>query len=207
MPELHVSENRNIFNPNSISFEERQKQLEHEEKKEQERRKREKNSPFSRWTQFNNEHTKELMWLAIKHPKAHAILYFLIDQMDEYNAVMCSYKVIEDVINVKQATVARNIKVLKDNGFIAILKSGTSNVYAINDSVYWKSWGNNKRYSKFPANVVLSLEEQEKGYQISFEDLVTEKHKEVKAKNDTTSATGDKFAPVWQTDDENKTVD
>jgi Fe2+ or Zn2+ uptake regulation protein len=180
-----VTNEKDIFNPNVVSFEERQKQLEDEEKKEQERREREKGSPFSRWTQFNNEHTKEMMWLAIKHPKAHAILYFLIDQMDAYNAVMCSYKVLEEVLNVGHATIARNLKILKESGFIAILKSGTSNVFTINDKIYWKSWGNNRKYSKFPANVVLALSEQEEEYRITFEDLKTTKHKEVmKNEND-----------------------
>ena len=174
-----VTGEKEILNPNQLSFEERLAQLEKNKKKELERLQREKNSPFSRWTQFNNEHTKELMWLAIKHPKAHAILYFLIDQMDEYNAVMCSYKVLEEVLGVGHATIARNLKVLKENGFIAILKSGTSNVFTINDSIYWKSWGNNKKYSKFPANVVLALSEQEENYQVSLEDLKAMKHKEV----------------------------
>ena len=174
-----VSEQKNIFNPNMVSFEERQKQLEQEEKREQERRERERSSPFSRWTQYNNEHTKKLIWLAIKHPKAHAILYFLIDQMDDYNAVMCSYKVLEEVIGVGHATIARNLKVLKDHGFVAILKSGASNVFAINDKIYWKSWGNNRKYSKFPANVVLALSEQDEDYKVSFEGLEYTKHKEV----------------------------
>jgi len=127
--------------------------------------KREKHSPFKRWYQFNSEHTKALMWLALKHPKAQAILYFLVDQMDSYNAVMCSYKVLQEVLDISKDTVRINIKILKDNGFIAVLKSGTSNVYAVNDSVYWKSWGKNLMYSKFPANVVLALSEQEALYQ------------------------------------------
>ncbi len=151
-------------------------ELEEEKRQEQEQRKREKQSAFSRWTQFNLEHTKKLMWLAVKHPKAHAILYFLVDQMDEYNAVMCSYKVLEEVLEISTPTVTRNIKVLKDNGFIQILKSGTSNVYTINDSVYWKSWGNNRKYSKFPANVVLSASEQEKETQTKINYT---KHKEI----------------------------
>jgi Fe2+ or Zn2+ uptake regulation protein len=185
MKSLLVTDKRNAVNFNSLTFGERLGQLDDIEQKDKERRERERNSPFNRWTQFNNERTKELMWLAINYPKAHAILYFLIDQMDEYNAVMCSYKVLEEVINIKQATIARNIKVLKDNGFIVALKSGTSNVYAINDTFYWKSWGNNKRYSKFPANVVLALSEQENNYQISFEDLGTTKHREVIKKEKT----------------------
>lgn len=174
--ELIVTETKNILNPYNVTFEEREKQLEKEQEAEKEELKRAKNSPFSRWTQFNNEHTKELMWLALKHPKAHAMLYFLVDQMDEYNAVMCSYEVLQEVLNIGRTTASMSVKILKDNGFIAVLKSGTSNIYAINDSVYWKSWGNNKQYSKFPANVVLSLNEQEESLQTKIKTI---KHKEI----------------------------
>jgi len=177
-----VTDEKNIFDDSSMSFEERQKQLKDEEKKERERRKREKGSPFSRWTQFNNEHTKELIWLAIKYPKASAILLFLIDQMDEYNAVMCSYKVLEELLDVGHATIARNLKILKDSGFIVILKSGSSNVFAINDKVYWKSWWNNRKYFKFPANVVLALSEQDAEYQADFQDLKITNHKKLPKK-------------------------
>lgn len=173
---ISVGETRNILNPNSFTFEERQKQLEGEKEQEEKQQKLAKNSPFGRWTQFNNEHTKELMWLSLKHPKANAILLFLVDQMDNYNAVMCSSKVIEEVLGVSRVTVSRAIAVLRDNGFIAVLKSGTSNIYAINDTVYWKSWGNKKQYSKFPANVVLSLSEQEESLQTRIEFV---KHKEI----------------------------
>lgn len=166
---ITVSNEKNILNPGSVTFEERQADLKALEKREEAARKRETNSPFSRWTQFNLEHTKELIWLAMKHPKAHAILYFLVDQMDECNAVMCSSKVLEEVLDVSRQTVSKNIKILKENGFIEILKSGNANVYAVNDSVYWKTWGNKKKYSKFPANVILALSEQEENYQKEFE--------------------------------------
>ena len=185
MGTLRVSEKLNVLDPCSVTFEERTRQI---EAKQREVRKREKNSPFSRWTQFNNEHTKDLMMLAMKYPKAHAILYFLVDQMDNYNACICSYKVMQEVLDCGQATIARNIKTLKDLGFLAILKSGNANVYTINDKVYWKSWGNNRQYSKFPANVVLAMSEQdnykqaEEGHQINFEDLKTEKFKAITLK-------------------------
>lgn len=179
MAMITVGKGRNIFDPNRLNFEERTRDLEFQDNAEQEALKRDKNSPFNRWTQYNNEHTKEMMWLALKHPKAHAILLFLVDQMDNFNAVMCSYQVLQEVIDVSAETIRKNIKVLKDNGYIAVLKSGTSNVYAINDSVYWKSWGNKKQYSKFPANVVLALSEQEKEYQISFAEIGAERRKEI----------------------------
>ena len=183
MGTLRVSEKRNVLDPCSVTFEERAKQIEAEPKAEAEARKREKNSPFSRWTQFNNEHTKELMMLAIKYPKAHAILYFLVDQMDNYNACICSATVMQEVLGVSRQTISKNIKTLKELGFLAVLKSGNANIYTINDKVYWKSWGNNRQYSKFPANVVLAMSEQEEQYQISFEDLKSEKVKTVTLKS------------------------
>lgn len=183
MGTLRVSEKRNVLDPCSVTFEERARQIEAEQKAEAEARKREKNSPFSRWTQFNNEHTKELMMLAIKYPKAHAILYFLVDQMDNYNACICSATVMQEVLGVSRQTISKNIKTLKELGFLAVLKSGNANVYTINDKVYWKSWGNNRQYSKFPANVVLAMSEQEEQHQISFEDLKSEKVKTVTLKS------------------------
>lgn len=176
---ISVSEQRNLKDPNSVTFVQRKADLEAEERAAAEAAKREKDSPFSRWTQYNNEHTKEMMWLALKHPKAHAILLFLVDQMDQYNAVMCSYQVLQEILGTSKATIQRSIKVLKDHGYIAVLKSGSSNVYAINDSVYWKSWGNQKKYSKFPANVVLAMSEQDESYQVSFADISGEKIKTI----------------------------
>lgn len=177
-----VGTENDISNPNVLSFEEREIDLKQGEEYQKEQEKRNKQSPFSRWTQFNLEQTEKMMWLQLRHPKAAAILSFLVDQMDEYNAVMCSYQVLQELLDVGKDTIRVNIKVLREKGYIAVLKSGTSNVYTVNDSVYWKSWGNNKKYSKFPANVVLSLSEQEKDYQLKFEDLKATKHKEISKK-------------------------
>ena len=171
MASISVSEKRNPLDPNSMTFDERERDLREQELREEKARQREKNSPFSRWTQFNNEHTKEIMWLTLKHPKAQAILFFLVDQMDCYNAVLCSNKVLQEILGVSRQTVSLSIKVLRENGFIAVLKSGTSNVYAINDSVYWKAYGNNKKYSKFPANIVLALSEQDEKEQAKIQSM------------------------------------
>ena len=151
-------------NPNplkgEISFEERAKQLEAKQKAEQEQKKREKHSPFTRWTQFNNEATREMIALTKKNPPAMALLLFLVDQMDNYNAVVCSMQVLTEALGYSRKTLSLSVKFLKSNGFIAVFKSGTSNVYTINDKVWWKSWGSNQKYSKFPANVVLAQSEQ-----------------------------------------------
>ncbi len=104
--------------------------------------------------------------------------------MDNYNAVMCSYQVIQEVLEIGRTTASTAIKVLKDNGFIAVLKSGSSNIYAVNDSIYWKSWGSNIRYSKFPANIILTATEQDESYK---KKIGFEKIKEIKLKNPRTA--------------------
>jgi len=157
MSDILVTNNADILNPNIKTFEEREKEIELLEEKQI---KEKKKSTYNTWVQYNLEYGNLLLDFGLKNPKAKAILEFLVINMDNYNAVMCSYQVLQERFNIAQATVARSIKVLKDNGYIAIFKSGSSNVYAVNDNLYWKSWGSNKKFSKFPANIILSETEQ-----------------------------------------------
>jgi DNA-binding transcriptional ArsR family regulator len=141
-------------------------------------------SAYRRYTQYNLEHTERMMRLA-KHPIAMRILFFLVDQMDNYNAFICSYHALQEVLGVSESTVMRGIKLLKDGRYITVLKSGTSNVYAINDSIFWKTWGNKRQSSKFPANVLLSRSEQDDDYQQTslYSNLSTVIHKEVRTRS------------------------
>ncbi len=181
MPEIIVSQDRNVLDPRSVSFEERARQLEEENKRAEAENKRQKNSPYSTWYQFNRDHTADMIWLTKNHPKAQVVLWFLLDQMDDYNAVMCSYKVLEEALDMSHATVARAVRVLKDRGYLAILKSGTSNVYVVNKDLAWGSWGRNFKYCKFPANVVLSATENEE-YLKTLKEVKSTKIKTVEVK-------------------------
>ncbi len=117
-------------------------------------------SPFSQFYQVNKNHSDELIWLVKENRSAYCILLFLTNHMDKYNAVMCSYTVLQEALGVSPATIRRAIKLLKENGYIHIYKSGTSNVYVLNPDLVWNSWGNNKQYCQFPVNVILSKSEQ-----------------------------------------------
>ncbi|WP_312632244.1 replication/maintenance protein RepL, partial [Mammaliicoccus sciuri] len=88
-------------------------------------------------------------WLMAKSPIAYRIFKFLINNMDSYNAVMCSYKVLEEQFEVSTSTVTRAVKLLKDKQYIDVYKSGTSNVYAVNKQIAWNSWGSNFKHGKF----------------------------------------------------------
>ncbi len=161
MAELLVGANHNILNPNSITFDERQIQLETLDKKEKEIYERTKKSPFKNFIQVNKDYYKAEDWLMSKSPIAYRIFKFLINGMDDYNAVICSYKVLQENFGISQDTVRRAIKILKEKKYIDVYKSGTSNVYVINKNIVWSSWGTNFKYAKFGANIILSESEQE----------------------------------------------
>lgn len=105
------------------------------------------------------DHMPELRWLMKKSGIAASILNFLMEHMDYQNALCCSYNVFIDYFDVSKDTIRRAIKLLKDNGFIDVLKSGTSNVYIVNQTVVWTSWDSQKEYCKFKGNILVSRTE------------------------------------------------
>ena len=109
----------------------------------------------------------EIRWLINKSGKASNILNFIMEHMDDQNVLMCSYKVFQDYFEISHATVARCIKLLSDNGFIDVLKSGTSNVYVVNKEIVWH---HENEYCKFNGNILISINENKDYEYISQSD-------------------------------------
>lgn len=124
---------------------------------------RKKKSPFRIWTQQNNdkEAQKIRYWLMKKSTTAYCIMDFLASKMDHYNAVICSYKVLQEVFGYSRVTISEAIKLLKKYKYIDTKKSGTSNIYMVNKYLYWNSWGTNFAYAEFDAKVIISTSEQD----------------------------------------------
>jgi len=113
MPTISVGHERDVLDHNSRTYDEREEELKKIAKREAQARKREKNSPYGRFIQINCEQLGNLSILASKYPNASIIFFFLLREMDIYNAVICSYKVLQEALGMSRATVARAIKVLK----------------------------------------------------------------------------------------------
>ena len=135
----------------------RQNEIEREQEQEQEQRERAKKN--RNFVQIYRENMPEIRWLMNKNGTAAGILFFIIEHMDGKNALACSYAVFEDYFEVSPATVTRCLKLLRDNGFIDVLKLGTSNVYVVNAAVAWSSWNNQKEYAIFEGNILVSKKE------------------------------------------------
>jgi DNA-binding transcriptional ArsR family regulator len=125
-----------------------------------ETKQQEKNGNF---VQFYRDHMQAISKLAGKNPTAFQIFMFICEHMDGYNALMASYRVFEDYTGKSSRTVTRAIKELYDGGYIDILKSGTSNVYVINQDIAWTSYGNQKKYCKFNGKILIA-ESENKDY-------------------------------------------
>lgn len=119
-----------------------------------------KKSGFRNFTMINNDNLEYLTLLA-DNPSAMKLYLFIVKNMNNYNALMASYQIFEDALGYKKSTIAKAIKDLKDLNLLYIYKSGSSNVYVLNDDLVWRSYGNNRKYCKFPANVMLAASEQD----------------------------------------------
>lgn len=137
----------------------RKRELELEEQKRLEDEEREQAKKNSNFVMMYRDHMPEMRWLMKKSGIASSILNFIMEHMDNKNALLCSYAVLEDYFEVSTSTIKRAIKVLYDNGFIDIAKSGTSNIYIVNADVAWTSWENQKQYCKFEGNMLISKKE------------------------------------------------
>nr|WP_294486903.1 replication/maintenance protein RepL [uncultured Anaerosporobacter sp.] len=156
MAEITVSKEKNIYSDNSVTFDERKKQLEKEKAAEKKKNELEKKCGYKKFYQVNLENAEVLMLLSLHEPKARAILDFLLAHMDGYNALVCSYKVIQEALGISRTTAYEAIKVLTSKAIIFVAKSGNSTVFYVNDNLAWKSWGKNREYCEFSAKIILS---------------------------------------------------
>lgn len=171
-----IGEEKNHIH-NKYTFEERRKEIEEEQQKEL--KKQEKERKNSNFVMMYREHMPEIRWLMKKSRYASNIFNFILEHMDYNNALMCSYQVFMDYFEISKPTVTRAIKLLKDNGFIDVLKSGTSNVYIVNQEIAWSSWDNQKKYCKFNGNILISAtENKDYEYRKQFDKFKTLRERE-----------------------------
>lgn len=154
----------NDLTNSDVTFATRQRDIEVEEKKEAEARERAKKSPFSKFAQINldDKACDARIQLIKQSPIAAQIWEFLLKHADRYNAVVCSVKVFEEALGYTKQSITKALKVLRDMKFVDVKKSGVTNVYLLNKTLVWKSWGTNYKYAKFAATVIISEREQEK---------------------------------------------
>jgi DNA-binding transcriptional ArsR family regulator len=141
-----------------------QKLLDFEDVKEKTEKQRDEEKKNHNFIQLYRDNMPELRWLMTKQPFASSLLFFILEHMDNRNALACSYSVFEDYFGKSRMTIYRAIKVLEENGFIDVLKMGTSNVYVVNEDLAWTDKNTSKKFAKYDGNILVSKKEN-KDYQ------------------------------------------
>lgn len=111
------------------------------------------------FVQFYKNYMGTVTTLAVDNPTAFRVFMLICQHMDGTNALCVSMLALSEILNTSRQTISKSVKYLKDNGWMCVLKNGTSNVYIINPQVVWTSYGNQKDYCKFQASVLLSSTE------------------------------------------------
>ena len=117
-------------------------------------------SKNSNFVQFDRGVMRQHRALIKKSALAAEVLTFLLEGMDNNNAVICSYRVLEEITGYSRRSLSRAVSILKKDKWIQSIKVGTANAYLVNSSAFWTTFNNGKQYSQFSATVIASETEQ-----------------------------------------------
>lgn len=160
-------------------FQKIQRLLEINEAEEKEVQKHEEETKNHNFIQLYRENMAEVRWLMANHKFASSLLFFILEHMDNRNALACSYTVFEDYFEKSRTTVYRGIKTLQDNGFVDVLKMGTSNVYVVNENLAWSDRNDLKKYVKYDGKILVSRKDnKDYEYRSRFDKLKTLRERE-----------------------------
>ncbi|MCW4447485.1 helix-turn-helix domain-containing protein [Vibrio splendidus] len=113
------------------------------------------------FVQVQKGHMKQWRELIKKQPLSAEIMFYFMEVMGKNtNAVVCSYKTLQEITGYSRPSVGRAIKNLKDMNWIDSVKIGSATAYAVNERIVWQSGKNQRRYAMFSATVIASETEQ-----------------------------------------------
>lgn len=118
------------------------------------------------FVQLQKGYMQEWRQLIKTQPLAAEIMFYFMEVMGKTsNAVVCSYKTLQEVTGYSRPSVGRAIRHLKDKNWIDSVKVGSATAYAVNERIAWQSGKNARKYAVFSATVVASESEQDPNYQ------------------------------------------
>lgn len=121
------------------------------------------NTPMT-WVQTDRSAHEAWGLLAIKSPRAAALLHHLVANMGAQNAIVASQATLAKMLRCDVRTIRRAIEDLVDDKWIQCVSmggAGTVNAYIVNDQV---AWGEKRekmtRLSLFTARVIADIDDQ-----------------------------------------------
>lgn len=114
------------------------------------------------YVQLYRSSMKALRQLALEAPTAHAVLYVLMERINERNALVASYSTLAKLTGKSRATITRALAELRQRNYIEVVKAGNVSVIVVNKRVAWATdTGLRGKLAVFDARVIVSAEEQD----------------------------------------------
>lgn len=95
----------------------------------------------------------------LDNPAAAKLYLFLVNNCGHDNAVVCTYGVLADELELSERTIRRAVRLLEDRHHIALAKIGTANAYILNPQEVWKTYEDHKKFCGFSARALVSKTE------------------------------------------------
>lgn len=100
--------------------------------------------------------------LALEAPMAHAVLYVLLERINERNALVASNATLCKLTGKSRATITRALAELRARNYIETLRAGNLTVIVVNQRVAWTTdTALRGRLAVFDARVIVSEDEQD----------------------------------------------
>lgn len=119
--------------------------------------------PAGTWVQIDRAALERAAHLAMRHPKARALLDLIIARSGRHNALVASQSTLAALLGCSLSTAQRAIRTLRDESWIEVRQigaTGTACAYIVNDRVSWSGPRDGIRYSLFSAAVLVTDVEQ-----------------------------------------------
>lgn len=126
---------------------------------EKENRRLPKNMDF---VQVSRAELRAIADLGAKSSLALDLLMVLAQSMNKQNAVMISFKAMQQILGKSRPTLDRAVRLLREDKWIQVVKVGTANAYVLNSAVFWTDRGDKRHMANFGAQIVTTLGEQDK---------------------------------------------
>jgi hypothetical protein len=113
----------------------------------------------ARGPRFTKVYSKGFQAIAalLDNPTAAKLYLFLVNNCGHDNAVVCTYGLLSEELELSERTIRRAVRLLEDRHHIAVAKIGTANAYILNPQEVWKTYEDHKRFCGFGARALVSL--------------------------------------------------
>ena len=118
------------------------------------------------FVQLYKKELKQLRGLVKLNPTAAQILLVFVEKMNKQNAVIMSFKTLEQITKKTRQTCSKAVKDLREANFINIIKVGNANAYVVNSNVFWSTDNQIKeKFAIFTATVVACGADQDDDFE------------------------------------------